>query len=167
MATFCGEGAVTAPQTKTYEQKLADVIRRLASDQDGEVIASVGALKRMLASRNADLNDLASSVERLATGGLEEAEMNRLFDAGYEKGLADSRRKQAEVLTVYGQRLDGSWDWEAMALYCQREKARIDAKHRQFIDDMAGRLAWGGEPTPKQGTYLLSLFRQLGGRMKK
>ena len=118
--------------------------------------------------RIADLNDLAGAVERLATGGLEESEMKRLFDAGYARGLADSMRKQAEELIVYGQRLDGSWDWEAMALHCQREKERLEAKHHQFIDDMASRMAWGGrQPTPKQGTYLHSLFRQLGGRMKK
>jgi hypothetical protein len=160
---------VTAPQTKTYEQKLADVIRRLASDQDGEVIASVGALKRMLASCNADLNDLASSVERLATGGLEEAEMNRLFDAGYEKGLADSRRKQAEELAVYGQRLDGSYDWLAIALFCQRENTRVRGDvERTFVNDMAARMSFpGGEPTEKQAVWLLAIFRRLGGRIEK
>jgi hypothetical protein len=152
---------------KSYEQKLADVIRRLASDHDGEVIATVSALKRLLASRNADLNDLAGAVERLATGGLEEAHMQRLFDAGYQKGLEDATRKQVEAEGAFGLRPDGSPDWERIALYCQREKGRFkEDRHRQFVDDMASRMTWSCEPTPKQATYLLSLFRQLGGRVK-
>jgi hypothetical protein len=138
------------------------------TEHEGEAIAAWRALGRLLASRGVGFTELGDGIEKLATGGLEQGEMQRLFDAGYQKGLADSTRKQAEELTVYGQRLDGSHDWEAISLFCQREKARLEAKHHQFVDDMAGRMAWGGcEPTPKQGTYLLSLFRQLGGRMKK
>ena len=30
---------------------------------------------------------------------------------------------------------------------------------------MASRMTWGREPTERQGKYLISLFRQLGGRM--
>ena len=76
------------------------------------------------------------------------------------------RRKQAEEQAVYGQRSDGSHDWEAISLFCQREKGRLDAKHHRFVDDMAARMVWGREPTEKQGKYLQSLFRQLGGRVK-
>jgi hypothetical protein len=154
-------------QIKTYEQKLADLIRLLASDHDGEVIATTHALSRLLASRNADFNDLASAIESLATGGLEEAEMKRIFDAGRAEGARDAERSHAESEAVYDQRLDGSTDWEAISLFCQREKTRLNVRHHQFIDDMAARMTWGGEPIKKQGPYLLSLFRQLGGRMKK
>jgi hypothetical protein len=152
---------------KPFETRIADFVRLLGSDSEGEVLAAHGALKRLLASRGVSFTDLGDGIERLATGGLEDAEMKRLFDAGYQKGLADSTRKQAEELVVYGQRPDGSYDWEAISLFCQREQAHLDAKHHQFTNDMASRLVWGREPTPKQGTYLLSLFRQLGGRMKK
>jgi hypothetical protein len=155
-----------AAANKSFETKIANFIRLLGSDSEGEVLAAHGALKRLLASRGVNFTDLGDGIERLATGGLEQAEMQRVFDAGYSKGLADSTRKQAEELAVYGQRLDGSNDWEAISLFCQRERARLDAKHHQFVDDMAGRLVWGREPTPKQATYLLSLFRQLGGRVK-
>jgi hypothetical protein len=160
---------MTAPQTKTYEQKLANVVRRLASDHDGEVIAAVSALKRLLASRDADLNDFAGAVELLATGGLEQAELERVFEAGRAKGLSEAGCRQAEELAVYGQRLDGSYDWLAIALFCQRETTRLrDGKEREFVDDMASRLSFPGrEPTGKQSTWLLAIFRRLGGRMKK
>ena len=153
---------------KSFEVRIADLIRLLGSESEGEVLNAHGALKRLLASKDVSFTDLGNALEKLATGGLEEAEMQRIFDAGYQKGLTDSTRKQAEEQAVYGQRLDGSNDWEAISLFCQREKERLEAKHHQFIDDMASRMAWGGrQPTPKQGTYLLSLFRQLGGRMKR
>jgi hypothetical protein len=158
---------MTAPEEKPFETRLATLIRMFGTEHEGEALNAWRALKRLLASRGVGFTELGDGIEKLATGGLEQAEMQRVFDAGYSKGLADSTRKQAEELTFYGQRLDGSNDWEAISLFCQREKARLEAKHHQFIDDMAGRFVWGREPTPKQGTYLLSLFRQLGGRMKK
>ena len=67
---------------------------------------------------------------------------------------------------VFGRRFDGSTDWEAIALHVQREKQRLEPKHHQFVDDMASRMTGGGrEPTERQGTYLLSLFRKIGGRI--
>ena len=124
-------------------------------------------MKRLLATRSVSFTDLGNAIEKLETGGLEEAEMHRVFDAGYQKCLQDLARRQAEEQAVYGQRLDGSTDWGAVALYCQSEKGRLkEDRHRQFVDDMASRMTWSCEPTPKQATYLLSLFRQLGGRVK-
>jgi hypothetical protein len=152
---------------KTYEQRLADLVRRLASNHDGEVIAAASALKRLLASRDADLNDLGSAIEKLATGGLEEVEMKRLFEAGRAQGLKEARREHGEADATTGLRPDGSKDWEAIALYCQRETARLRSeKEREFVNDMAGRLTFPErEPTERQAAWLLSIFRRLGGRI--
>jgi hypothetical protein len=150
---------------KSFEMKLADLIRKFGTEFEGEAIATWRALGRLLAAHDATFTDLGNGIEKLATGGLEEAEMRRLFDAGFAKGLLEAERKQAEEHIVYGERADGSTDWEAISLFCQREKARLEAKHHQFVDDMAARLVWGREPTEKQGKYLLSVFRQLGGRI--
>ena len=152
---------------KSFEVRIADLVRLLGSESEGEVLNVHGALKRLLASRSVGFTDLGNAIEKLATGGLEAAEMQRLFDAGYQKGLEDSMRRQAEEQAIYGQRLDGSTDWESIATFCQREKTRLDPKHHQFVDDMAARMAWSREPTEKQGKYLLSLFRQIGGRIRR
>ena len=126
------------------------------------------ALGRTLASRGLTFTDLGDGIEKLATGGLTQSEMERIRDAAYAKGVADTEHKHAEAeTTVYGLRPDGSTDWEAIALYCQRQKSRLDARHHQFVDDMASRMTWGREPSSeKQGKYLLSLFRQVGGRIR-
>ena len=60
---------------------------------------------------------------------------------------------------------DGKPSWKDVALFCQREKHRVDARHHEFIDDMAGRSAWGREPTEKQHKYLHSLFFKLGAKI--
>jgi hypothetical protein len=150
---------------KSFEMKLADLIRKFGTEFEGEAIATWRALGRLLVSRDASFTDLGDAVEKLATGGLEEAEMKRLYEAGVAQGLIEAERKRAENEGVYGLRPDGSTDWEAIALHCQREKARLELKHHQFVDDMASRMTWGREPTEKQGKYLISVFRQLGGRL--
>jgi hypothetical protein len=168
-ATFANLPAVPdcGPMTtKTYEQRLADLIRLLASDQDGEALAATRALGRLLASRDASFNDLGAAVEKLATGGLEEAEMKRIFDAAYAKGREDVTRQQFAADGVYGLRPDGSHDWERIALFCQRENARLKPNEKTFVDDMAGRLTFPGrQPTEKQSAWLLAIFRRLGGRL--
>jgi hypothetical protein len=157
--------AAVNAQNKTYEQRLADLVRRLGTEHDGEIIATVRALKRSLESRGLTFTDLGDGIEKLATGGLTQSEMERIRDASYAKGVLDTGRKFAEGQAVYGLRPDGSTDWEAIALYCQREKARLDPQRHRFVDDMAARMTWGVEPIGKQGPYLLSLFRQIGGRI--
>lgn len=158
--------AAVNAQVKTYEQRLADLIRRLGTEHEGEAIATVRALGRALASRGLTFTDLGDGIERLASGGLTQSEMERICDAAYAKGVCDTEHRHAEAeTTVYGLLPDGSTDWETVALYCQRHKSRLDARHHQFLDDMASRLTWGGAPSSeKQGRYLLSLFRQIGGR---
>jgi hypothetical protein len=161
------EASMNAPPEKPFETRIADLVRRFDSDFEGEVIATWRALKRLLASRGVTFTDLGDAIEKLATGGLEEGAMKRIFDAGYQKAMEESERKHAEGQAVFGLLPDGSHDWEKIALYCQREKARIrEAKTLEFIDDIASRLSWSGrEPTEKQAQYLLSVFRKLGGRM--
>ena len=114
-------------------------------------------------SRGVSFTDLGDGIERLATGGLEQAEMQRVFDAGYSKGLADSTRKRADELTDCGQRLDGSNDWEAISLFCQREKAHLEARHHQFIDDMAGRLVGAANRRRSKGLTCSACFASLAG----
>jgi hypothetical protein len=158
---------MTDSSGKPFEAKLANLVRRLGTEHEGEAVATWGALKRLLASHGVSFTDLGDAVEKLATGGLEKAEMERLFEAGRAKGAAEAERKHTESEAVLGKRLDGSTDWEAIALYCQREIARLrDAKEREFVNDMAARLTFPGrEPTEKQATWLLAIFRRLGGRI--
>jgi hypothetical protein len=149
--------------------RLGDIVRRLASTSDGEVIATVHAMRRMLEDRGADIHTL---VEHLESGGdnLSEvtkkkvqAEIDRAFDDGYAEGVRAAESKQHG--TGAFRNTDGTLEWSEVALFLQREKHRLPPKHHEFIDDMASRTVYGREPTPRQHQYLHSLFYKLGGKI--
>ena len=153
--------------SKPYEQRLAVPVRLLGSESEGEVLdawrleASPGVAERRLhrsRERDREISDGrsrrrpdAAPLPRRLPGGA------RGSDAQADRGgscLSACVRTELRI----GKRI---------ALYCQSEKGRLkEDRHRQFVDDMASRMTWSCEPTPKQATYLLSLFRQLGGRVK-
>jgi hypothetical protein len=47
-----------------HVSRVGQLIRMLASDQDGEVVAAARALKKILEQHGKDLNDFAAFVER-------------------------------------------------------------------------------------------------------
>ena len=148
--------------------KLGDVIRRLSSNSDGEIVATVHAMLRMLESFGADIHALADHVEN--GGGLSEddkkkirSEIENARAIGYAEGVKAAEAKQHG--TGAFRNTDGALEWTEVALYCQREKQRLPSKHHEFIDDMASRTVYVREPTPKQHQYLHSLFFKLGGKI--
>jgi hypothetical protein len=147
-----GAAAVTlSPPTAV---KVAKLVRLLASDRDGEVLAVVEALKRTL-----DLHALADVIEK--PEGLTEAEMRRLYDAGFAAGLRKAE-DAAHGNDVF-RSVDGSSSWNEIACFCAERIGELDRKHHAFIRDMTSKTLWR-KPTPKQGRYLKSLFFQLGGK---
>jgi len=149
--------------------RVGDLIRRLSSASDGEIIATVYALRRVLESHGADVHALAAHVET-ANGGLTEeykqkirAEIENARAVGYAEGVKAAEARQHG--TGAFRNTDGKLEWTEVALFVQREKHRLDSKHHEFIDDMASRTAYLREPTLKQHKYLHSLFYKLGGKI--
>ena len=134
------------------------VIRLLASDKDGEIIAAVHALKRVLESAGTDLNGLAHGVENLGKGVSNE-ERRKIWDAAVEH--TENRLHGADDFIDSS----GKPTWQSVALYCQRNKQRLAPKHHEFIDKVAAQVPWDREPTERMHKYLFSLFLQLGGRI--
>ena len=139
-------------------------IRLLASDKDGEIIAAVCALKRVLESAGTDINGLANGIENLGKAEKKAAEM-----------LAQERKKIWDTAVQHTEnRLHGADDfidssgkptWQSVALYCQRNKQRLAPKHHDFIDKVASQTVYDREPTERMHKYLFSLFLQLGGKI--
>lgn len=154
---------------RELETKIARCVRLLASSLDGEKLAAVHALARVLASHHTDFDGLAHGIEKLGKatgngGNLSKGEMERIYHAGYAKGVEDAENRLHGIDDFRS--TDGKGPaWEAVAHFLQRNKHRLDAKHHDFIDDMAARTAWGREPTEKQHKYLRSLFFKLGGKI--
>jgi hypothetical protein len=153
---------ITTRRDEHHGSRLGDVIRRLGSASDGEIIAAVHAMRRILESAGADIHGLAEHVEN-PNGHVNEADLKRVFDEGYAMGVQDAQNKQHGLDDF--RNTDGKPAWPSVALFCQRNKDRLDSKHHTFVDDMASRTAWGREPTEKQHKYLHSLFFKLGGKI--
>ena len=143
---------------KTLEQRIALIIRLLGSDKDGEILAATAALKRTLASAGTDIHGLAYGIENLGKG-ISNEERKKIWDAAVQH--TENRLHGADDFIDS----TGKPTWEAVALFCQRNKQRLDTRHHQFIDDMASRTVWGHEPTEKQHKYLFALFLKLGGKI--
>jgi hypothetical protein len=141
--------------------KLGDVIRRLSSDQDGEIIACINAILRLLESCGGDIHTLAARVEN---GGMSEkyreevrAQIKKAHEVGYEKGV---RAAEARF------RPDGKLEFSEVALVMERQINRLPPDKHEFIHKMALYARQEIEPTQKQGKFLFDLFAQyLGGRI--
>jgi hypothetical protein len=137
----------------------------LASDREGEVVAAARAAVRTLKAAGGDIHVLADLVEQTDGGKLSEAEMKKLYDAGYEAGRADGVRAVEAKLQhdEDGFRsTDGVPSWHEVAVWCQRRSNQLRATEVGFVDDMAGNTLWR-EPTPKQEKWLRSIYLRLGG----
>jgi len=148
--------------------KLGKPIRLLASDSRGEAFAALCAIARLLETHGHSFHELAEHVEN--GGGLSDADKQKINAAienaraiGYAEGVKAVEAKQHG--TGAFRNTDGALEWSEVALYCQRQKHRLPAKHHEFVDDMASRTVWGREPTPRQHQYLHSLFYKLGGKI--
>ena len=58
-------------------EKIQKLIRLLSSSNDGEALAAVHALQRVLQEEGTDIHELAARIE-----GLSQVEMKKLYDAG-------------------------------------------------------------------------------------
>src|SRR5262245_60902655 len=145
---------------KTLEEKIADCVRMLGSDKEGDIVAAAGALKRILNSAGTDINGLAHGIENLGRSAeVSKDQMKKIWDAAVQH--TENRMHGGEDFIS----ADGKPTWEAVALFCQRNKQRLDAKHHDFIDKVAAQTVYGREPTERMHKYLFSLFLRLGGKI--
>ena len=145
---------------KTLEERIADSVRMLSSDKDGDVIAAAHALKRILKSAGTDIHGLAHGIENLGKSTeISNDQMKKVWDAAVRH--TENRLHGADDFIS----ADGKPTWQSVALYCQRNKHRLDTKHHDFIDKVAAQTVYGREPTEKMHKYLFSLFLRLGGRI--
>ena len=156
------------PRDHRHGSELGDVIRRLASNSQGEAFAALCAMARKLEKYGCSFLDLANHIEN--GSGLSDADKQKIRSEienaraiGYAEGVKAAESKQHG--TGAFRNTDGTLEWSEVALFCQRQKHRLPEKHHKFIDDMASRTVWGREPTPKQHQYLHSLFYKLGGKI--
>jgi hypothetical protein len=158
---------MTPKHKTTREEKIASALRLLTSDQPGDVFAAAQGLIRLLQALGTDLDGLAKGFEKILNGNgggaITQAEMQKAVSTAYAAGVQDAENRLHGAHDF--QNIDGKPPWDAIALFLQRNKNRLDARHHDFVDDMASRTAFGREPTERQHKYLHSLFFKLGGKI--
>src|SRR5262249_35364435 len=152
---------ITTRRDDRHGSRLGDIIRRLSSSSDGEIVATVHPMLRMLQSCGADIHALADQIEN---GGMSEkyqdevrAQIKKAHEVGYEKGV---RAAEARF------RPDGKLEFNEVALFVERHINRLPPDKHEFVHKMALYARQEIEPSPKQGKFLFDLFVQyLGGRI--
>jgi hypothetical protein len=146
--------------------KLANVIRRLASDKDGEVVAAARAMVRTLQGIGADIHDVADRIEHSSNGALSEREMQELYDAGVKEGVRRVVQKMRAQAT-HGAPQGVAIQFPAardMAMYCYQRIDRLNEWEHEFVTNMA---SWTRiKPLSlKQQAHLEKIYIKLGGRI--
>jgi len=139
-------------------KKTADLVRRLLSSSDGEILAVVYALRR-----TTDLHELADHIEK-PNGGLTDVDKEKIR-AGMKQERADGYAEGVRAAEARF-RPDGTLEFSEVALFAERQINRIPPDKHEFIRKMALYARQQLEPSPKQGKFLFDLFVQyLGGRI--
>jgi hypothetical protein len=100
--------------------KLKRFIRLLSSDSDGEVVAAARALNRTLKSAKLDIHVLADGIGA-TNGKLSDAEMRKLYDAGYEAG----KREAQNGAMFRSVNIDEEPSWSEIARECAAHSERL------------------------------------------
>jgi len=113
--------------------KLSKLIPMLATDHDGEVVATVRAINRTLQGAGLDFHNLVEAL------------------CGHKTATYVPPPAEKEPET-----------WCEIALWCRNhDGGDLSLKERKFVLDMIRRTATGQEPTEKQAKWLRSIYIKL------
>jgi hypothetical protein len=161
--------------------KLATLVPRItqlllialgSGSSDGERINAIRAIQRQLKGANSDSHDL---LKRLEATPLSEDEMQRIFNAGIERGRAEevenARRNAVTIATPFaigdvGPGV-GPYSWLQIAQHCERNTHRLDDWERGFIASVVRRLRYK-PPSQKEAAKLHDIFHtRFGERIQE
>jgi hypothetical protein len=163
----------------TIAPKVASCVRMLSSSFEGDVISAVRALLKLLNSAGLDIHDLSDRIEK--GGGqppppsLDTAQLQRIYDAAYQKGFADGSeqgRKSAILAgpsigtfsTGVGSGVNG-YSWREIADHCAANKHLFHGRDYDFVESIAEQLQYRAITAP-QAKWLKDLFmRRFDGRI--
>src|SRR5215207_6187820 len=128
--------------------KLLKLIPLLSSDRDGEVLATVRAIERMLRSAGLDWHELADAV------GAEPEIIEKIV---YRERIVekivyrDPRAQQAQ---------HEQDSWEAKLIFCMNRRDRVGSREQEFLDSLE---RWSSHTTPteKQLIWLNNIHTRL------
>jgi hypothetical protein len=126
------------PQKKIDTDKVGKLVRLLASDKDGEVLAAVAALKRTLGAGGADLNDVADAI------------------------VAGLKPRPPEI-TRWEPSAPDPYNWESLSWYCRFWSRHLRDNDQDFVVAvLLGRTGFDlGRATPELMRRLRSIVAKV------
>jgi len=164
----------------TIAAKAAALVRMLTAHSDGEKLNAVNLLLQLLARAGLDIHALAERIagesSEPAKQSLNASQMQRIYDAAYQKGFVDGSEHGRKSVIVAGPsigRFNSSVDsgvngysWQEIAQYCAAKKHLFHGRDFDFIESIAEQLEYRSTPSPAQAKWLKDLFmRRFGGRI--
>jgi hypothetical protein len=160
--------------------KAAALIRMLTSTSEGEVLNAVRALLQLLANAALDIHWLSTRIEKGGDNGearasLGAAEMQRIYDAAYQKGFTDGSAHGRKSAIVAGPSIGtfnidvgsgvNGYSWRQIAQHCVANKHLFHGRDYDFVESVAEQLEYKPISAP-QAKWLKDLFmRQFDGRI--
>jgi hypothetical protein len=158
--------------------KLVPKIRQLLlialgnGSSDGERINAIHLLQRQLKGADSDSHDL---IKRLEATPLSEDEMQRIFNAGFERGRAEEvENTRRNALTIAAPFATGDvgpgvgrYSWLTIAQHCERNAHCLNDWEREFIANVVRRLRYK-PPSSKEAAKLHDIFHnRFGERIRE
>jgi hypothetical protein len=151
----------------------------LLAPSDGEKLNAVRSLVQLLTNIGLDIHILAellaNRIEGKSPEPLNAAEMQRIYDAAYQKGFADGSDHGRRSAIVAGPSIGtfnvgvdsgvNGYSWQQIAQHCAINKHLFYGRDLEFVESIAEQLEYRG-PTPAQAKWLKDLFmRKFNGRI--
>jgi hypothetical protein len=159
--------------------KVAGLVRMLTSPAKNDVHNALRLLLRLLVNGKLDIHALAERIEGnnppSSRASLGAAEMQRIYDAAYQKGFADGSEHGRKSAIVAGPSMGtfnigvdsgvNSYSWREIARHCAANKHLFHGREYDFIESVADQLEYRA-PSPAQAKWLKDLFiRRFDGRI--
>ena len=132
------------------KKRLTLLIPMLASDKDGEVVASVRQIAKALAAEGKDFHDLVRMLAQEPT-----VVYQTVFRERPEPKPNASRRKQWD----FGGQSEG--DWIEKADFCADHLDMLSEREAEFVQDMTRKLRRYGDPTERQASWLDAIYHRI------
>jgi hypothetical protein len=164
----------------TIAPKAAALVRMLTSTSDGEVLNAVHLLLQLLLSAGLDIHWLSRRIEKgddgEARASLNAAEMQRIYDAAYQKGFTDGSDHGRKGAIVAGPSIGtfnvgtgsgvNGYSWRQIAQHCLANKHLFHGRDFDFVESVAEQLEYKSISAP-QAKWLKDLFmRRFDGRIE-
>jgi len=160
--------------------RVAALTAMLTAPSDGEKLNAVRLLLQLLANVGLDIHALTERIvsEPVADAkpALNAAEMQRIYDAAYQKGFADGSEHGRKSAIVAGPSIGtfnigvnsgvNGYSWQEIARHCAANKHLFHGRDFDFVESIAEQLEYKPMPSPPQAKWLKDLFmRCFNGRI--